>query len=115
VGFDLDHSRLNSATSGHMVEEGLVWPTGFDALALREFIDSTPDDPLTSREREVAGLIARGCSNRQIAQELVIAVSTAERHVANILSKLNLESRTQVAAWANERDAMQARPLDAIH
>lgn len=55
--------------------------------------------PLTPRELEVANLIARGHSNREIAEALVIAVSTAERHVANILGKLDLASRTQLATW----------------
>jgi predicted ATPase/DNA-binding CsgD family transcriptional regulator len=56
--------------------------------------------PLTAREQEVAVLLARGLSNRQIADELVISLHTAQRHVENILSKLALRSRTQVAAWA---------------
>jgi ATP/maltotriose-dependent transcriptional regulator MalT len=56
--------------------------------------------PLTAREREIADLIAQGLSNRQIAEQLVIAVSTAERHVANILAKLGFARRTQVAVWA---------------
>ena len=60
---------------------------------------------LTRREREVVALIGRGMSNRQIAQELVIAERTAEHHVENILSKLGLESRTQVATWAVEHGA----------
>jgi non-specific serine/threonine protein kinase len=55
---------------------------------------------LTGREREVAALIARGRSNREIADTLVIAPTTAERHVANILHKLELRSRTEVALWA---------------
>jgi ATP/maltotriose-dependent transcriptional regulator MalT len=55
---------------------------------------------LTPREQEVAGLLARGFSNRQIADELVISLHTAQRHVENILSKLAFNSRTQVAAWA---------------
>jgi DNA-binding NarL/FixJ family response regulator len=59
--------------------------------------------PLTEREREVVGLIVRGCTNREIAEELVIAEGTAVRHVANILNKLNLKSRAQVAVWAVER------------
>jgi len=59
--------------------------------------------PLTDREREVVGLIVRGCTNREIAEELVIAEGTAVRHVANILNKLNLKSRAQVAVWAVER------------
>ena len=44
-------------------------------------------------------LIARGLSNRAIAEELVISPATAARHVANILGKLGLNSRAQVAAW----------------
>jgi DNA-binding NarL/FixJ family response regulator len=59
---------------------------------------------LTNREREVASRIARGLSNRQIAEELVIAVSTTERHVANILSKLDMRSRAQVAAWVTRQN-----------
>jgi non-specific serine/threonine protein kinase len=55
--------------------------------------------PLTPRELEVANLIACGRSNREIAEELVIAVSTVERHVTNILGKLDLASRTEFATW----------------
>ncbi|MCA1644512.1 MAG: LuxR C-terminal-related transcriptional regulator, partial [Chloroflexi bacterium] len=59
--------------------------------------------PLSEREQAVAALIARGLSNREIAQELVIAEATAVRHVANILNKLGFRSRAQVAVWAVER------------
>ncbi len=58
---------------------------------------------LTAREREVAGLIAAGKSNREIAEALVIGESTAERHVANILAKLGFNSRTQIAVWVVEK------------
>ncbi len=58
---------------------------------------------LTAREREIAGLIASGKSNREIAAELVISEKTAERHVANIHSKLGFNSRTQIAAWMIEK------------
>ena len=57
---------------------------------------------LSPREREVAGLVASGRSNREIADELTISVATAERHVGNILNKLGYHSRAQVAAWAVE-------------
>ena len=57
---------------------------------------------LTAREREIALLIARGLSNRGIADELVISPATAARHVANIFTKLGLRSRAQVAAWVTE-------------
>jgi DNA-binding CsgD family transcriptional regulator len=55
--------------------------------------------PLTRREREVTMLVARGLTNRQIADALVITEKTAEAHVSHILDKLGLSSRAQVAAW----------------
>jgi predicted ATPase/DNA-binding NarL/FixJ family response regulator len=64
-----------------------------------------PDD-LTERECQVATLIARGKSNGEIAQELVLSKRTVEKHVANILSKLGLTSRTQVVRWAIEHGLM---------
>jgi DNA-binding NarL/FixJ family response regulator len=54
---------------------------------------------LTSREREVATLLALGRSNREIAEALVISEQTVEVHVKHVLSKLGLRSRAQVAAW----------------
>lgn len=54
-------------------------------------------DELTSREREVAGLIGEALSNREIAERLTIAQRTAEAHVEQILRKLGCSSRTQVA------------------
>ncbi|WP_353369789.1 LuxR C-terminal-related transcriptional regulator [Mycobacterium sp.] len=61
--------------------------------------DAGGADALTSREEEIAGLLAQGLSNKAIAQSLVIAQRTAETHVANVLVKLGLTSRSQVAAW----------------
>ncbi|MCW2502349.1 MAG: putative transcriptional regulator, LuxR family protein [Actinomycetia bacterium] len=55
--------------------------------------------PLTRRERQIAGLVADGMSNRDIAAKLVIAPRTAEGHVENILVKLGFTSRAQIAAW----------------
>jgi DNA-binding NarL/FixJ family response regulator len=63
-------------------------------IAKREF------GGLTERERQVAGLIARGRSNREIAKTLVVSERTVETHVGNILSKLGFDSRAQIAAWA---------------
>jgi DNA-binding NarL/FixJ family response regulator len=48
----------------------------------------------------VAGIIARGLSNREIAAALTITEKTAANHVDHILTKLDLHSRTQVAVWA---------------
>ena len=65
--------------------------------------DRHPDGPsarLTYRECEVLDLVGQGLSNRQIAARLVIAERTAETHVARVLRKLGLRSRTQAAIWA---------------
>lgn len=56
--------------------------------------------PLTSRELEVLHLLAEGASNREIASQLVVQLSTAKKHVASILSKLGAENRTQAIARA---------------
>ena len=60
-------------------------------------------DPLTTREREVAVLIARGLTNQQIADQLVVSERTVEWHVGNILGKLGLESRSQVIVRVTEQ------------
>jgi non-specific serine/threonine protein kinase len=68
-----------------------------------------PAGPLTAREQEVAALIARGMTNKEIAAELVIAPGTVRIHVERILGKLDFRSRAQVAAWAVER-GLGSRP-----
>lgn len=66
-------------------------------------VSSKPDaDPLTDRERDVIGCIVQGMSNKQIASELAISTTTVRTHVSNILRKLNLENRTQIALYARD-------------
>lgn len=60
--------------------------------------------PLTQRQGEVAALVARGLSNREIADSLVISQRTAETHVEHILTKLGFHSRVQIAAWMGEQN-----------
>jgi DNA-binding CsgD family transcriptional regulator len=60
-------------------------------------------DGLTTREREVAALIAQGRSNREIGEAMVVSERTVEKHVENILAKLAFSSRAQIAAWAVEK------------
>jgi DNA-binding NarL/FixJ family response regulator len=61
---------------------------------------SPTDSPLTRREREVLGLLAEGCSNREIGERLVISEKTASIHVSNILGKLSVSSRTEAVVAA---------------
>ena len=85
------------------------------AYALREqptdkTVMSGSSVPLTKRERQVAGLIARGLTNKQIATKLVISPRTADGHVEHILTKLGFTSRAQIAAYVAQEDA--ERQLD---
>lgn len=61
---------------------------------------SRPERDLSRREREVAGLIARGMTNKDVARALFLSEKTVKNHVSNIFSKLNVETRTQVAIHA---------------
>jgi predicted ATPase/DNA-binding CsgD family transcriptional regulator len=64
---------------------------------------TTVANPLTERQREVATLVRRGLSNREIARALVISQRTAESHLESILTRLGFSSRAQVAAWIAEQ------------
>jgi DNA-binding CsgD family transcriptional regulator/tetratricopeptide (TPR) repeat protein len=65
---------------------------------------------LSPRERQVVVLVAQACTNREIADSLVISERTAERHVQNVLNRLGLHSRVQVAAWAVQQGVLAPRP-----
>ena len=65
-----------------------------------------PPANLTRREEEVAALVARGFTNRQIASELSISEHTVATHLRRILKKLGLQSRAQIGSWLTE----QGRP-----
>ena len=60
------------------------------------------EEPLSERELEVLRLVAAGLSNRDIAQELVLATGTVKKHINNIFTKLNVRSRTQAVSQARE-------------
>ncbi len=103
----LSHARLEALPGD------LHLPYFGDSVAVTEAIDhflaepaaapvvASPDG-LTRREREVAGLVAGGLTNRQIADTLSIGERTVHTHVSNLLAKLELATRVQIAAWASE-------------
>jgi non-specific serine/threonine protein kinase len=107
-------SRARDALGGAAFEAAFAWGGRLDearavAFALGDegpAAAAGPADPgagrplsLTSRQRQVAELVADGLSNKEIAARLTLSRRTAESHVENILRKLGLTSRTQVAAW----------------
>jgi LuxR family maltose regulon positive regulatory protein len=67
-------------------------------------------EPLSARELEVLHLIARGASNQEIAEELVLAVNTVKRHVSNIIAKLETANRTQAVAQARALGLLAEKP-----
>ena len=73
--------------------EGLQagWPGEFEDISI---------NVLTSREREVMQLIARGYTYREVASELFISIKTVETHVSHVLRKLQLSNRGELALWA---------------
>jgi DNA-binding NarL/FixJ family response regulator len=115
--FSLDLARAGLSESDFLEEQAIGQAMSMDkavdfALNLpgkSELISSGKKvtDLLTSREREVVLLIAKGRSNREIAAELVLSPRTVEKHVANILSKLSFTSRSQIVRWAVEHGLLQ--------
>lgn len=62
---------------------------------------------LTKRELEILTGIARGGTNRQVAQQIFISEKTVARHLANIYAKLGVSSRTAAVAWAHQRNLLK--------
>jgi DNA-binding NarL/FixJ family response regulator len=78
---------------------GLLRRLGAGGGRVRE--ESHSVSPLTDRERQITELIRAGLSNKEIARRLNIGLSTTKSHVHNLLGKLNLQRRGQVAAWTH--------------
>jgi len=106
------HSQLGEAVWEEVLAEG-------QAMSLEQAVEYTlseretatsaaseaPSPPvaLTLCEKEVALLVARDLTNRQIASQLMLSEHTVATHVRNVLKKLGLRSRTQIAAWFTEQ------------
>jgi non-specific serine/threonine protein kinase len=90
-------------TGGLLGPAGVLESTGIsDAAPTRTSRVTDAAAQLTPREREVAQLAAQGLSNRRIAETLVIAEKTAANHLQSALEKLDVHSRSQLAARAVE-------------
>ncbi len=89
------------AGQAERLEAGLDHPASLPTLA-RSVAEAAaaPESPLTPRQREVATLVAQGATNRQIARALDIADKTVEVHLAQIMRRLGVQNRAQVAAHA---------------
>jgi non-specific serine/threonine protein kinase len=87
------------------VSENVAYALGEKAEEVHSVQDGTAEARLTNREAQIAALVARGLSNKEIAAQLVISQRTAEGHVERILNKLGFASRAQIAAWVTERRA----------
>jgi len=78
-------------------------------LLMREWLDGgrEPEDPLTPRELQVVKLIAEANTNKQIAGALGLAEKTVESHRANVLSKLDMSDRVELARYAVRRGLVE--------
>jgi DNA-binding CsgD family transcriptional regulator len=108
----LDDARAHAAEAARHLARWRGWRVDqLRAVERRLGLGPEPSGPqaLTPREREVAILLAEGLTNAQLAERLYISPRTAAVHVSNILSKLGMGSRAEVAAWAARAEAGVAR------
>jgi DNA-binding NarL/FixJ family response regulator len=110
--FDPDEleARIRAVARGEMVLSPSVTPAVFEAL--RRAPGPVNDEAeeglgaLTAREREVLNLLARGHSNREIAEELVITNKTVKNHLSRIYEKIGAHSRAEaIALWLGVRES----------
>jgi DNA-binding CsgD family transcriptional regulator len=103
--------RVECTSLGELSVAGLGRPARvFAAERLRRKLAETTapaataqDQPLTARERDIAALATRGYTNRQIGEALLLPEASVVRHVANILNKLGMSSRAEIADWASDQ------------
>lgn len=111
---------LKSAANQDLIEacraalrgEPFIYPRAVSAL-VRDYLEraargeETPTDPLTPRELEVTKLIAEGLTSDEIAETLVIAKATVNRHRDNILEKLGMRNRVELTRYAIKRGLVE--------
>jgi DNA-binding NarL/FixJ family response regulator len=115
-GYLLKHlSRSELLRSVRLVASGqtLIDPRASQQAGQR--LSNLPGNDLTEREREVLALIARGYTNKQIAETLFVSEKTARNHVSHILEKLSLARRSEAAAYAVENGLVPPRTPHSQH
>jgi DNA-binding NarL/FixJ family response regulator len=88
--------ELRRQNASMTITEAVRMALGADAPANFRQAEKSP---LTSRETQIAGMVAEGLSNRAIAESLVLSPRTVDGHVERMLAKLDFASRTQIASW----------------
>jgi DNA-binding NarL/FixJ family response regulator len=96
---DIAISELRDMKMQPALERALALHNDQGPLPEQQSARPTGAETLTAREREIAGLMADGLTNHEIAERLVITEGTVEVHVKHILGKLGFRSRAQVAGW----------------
>ncbi|SEM85103.1 response regulator [Lihuaxuella thermophila] len=96
---------IRAAMKGESVLEAKV--TGKMLSQMRRNKDAKPHESLTPREMEILRLIAEGKTNQEIADTLFITVKTVKTHITNILSKLEVDDRTQAAIYAHRNKLVE--------
>jgi len=110
LGYVLKNSSIDDIA--HTIRAAHAGKSVFSSEVTQVLMHSTPEESpkprtdfgLTPREMDVLRLLIKGHNNNQIADELIISLSTAKFHVSSILSKLNASSRVEAVALAIERN-----------
>jgi predicted ATPase/DNA-binding CsgD family transcriptional regulator len=105
--FEVEQAKGHAMSIEQAIEYALNLPM---SIPMPSPAKPTAAQELTERERKVVVLIARGLPNGEIADELVLSKRTVEKHIANILSKLELTNRAQIVRWAMENGLTDAAP-----
>lgn len=113
-GYLLKHlSRAELLRSVRQVAAGQILIDPVASQQTMQRVAQSPGSELTEREREVLALIARGYTNKQIAEKLYVSEKTARNHVSHILEKLGLTRRSEAAAFAVEHKLVQPKMSDS--
>lgn len=102
------HDELLTAIRSVAAGNAYLYPTATKRL-MNEYVDRLRDgegssmETLSDRETEVVSLVAKGYSNKEVAEQLVISVKTVESHKANVMEKLGLKTRPELVKYAMKK------------